>query len=160
MNDPSYLVDVYEPYQFSTNYQSDTDTDGTTPGTTTGRETGTANATNTGRDLTAQDQSNAPGDLESTRKIRRKIVSHDDLSFAAKNIRVITVDGKVTLAGEVESEQEKKEIMEIARNEAGGAQITDNLQVEDRDTNRPGSTETTRTTGEPAAIAPKNEDKN
>lgn len=152
MNDPSYLVDVYEPYQFSTNYESDTDTSRATPGTTTGRETGNASATNTGRentgrDLTAQDQSNAPGDLEATQKIRRKIVSHDDLSFAAKNIRVITVDGKVTLAGEVESEQEKKEIMEIARNEAGGAQITDNLQVEDRDRNRAGNDRTSGTSG-------------
>jgi len=140
MNDPNYLVDVYEPYQFSTNYESDTDT-------TTGANVDSnridahkkpAAETKTDRDqdkdpdkLTAQDQSNTPGDLDATRKIRRMIVSHDDLSFTAKNIRVITVDGKVTLAGEVDDEREMETILKIARDEMGGAEVTNKLRVRD-----------------------------
>jgi sporulation protein YlmC with PRC-barrel domain len=140
MNDPSYLVDVYEPYQFSTNYQSNTDADVSasvdSPKIDADRkaEAGTAAGRDQDKDpdkLTAQDQSNAPGDLDATAKIRRKIVSRDDLSFAAKNIRVITVDGKVTLAGQVTDEREMETILKVARDEMGGAAITNKLSVKD-----------------------------
>lgn len=139
MNEPNYLVDVYEPYQFSTHYEDDdTDAVAKVDSTRTDANTKAGSETEVDRDqdkdpkkLTAQDQSNAPGDLDATATIRRKIVSHDDLSFRAKNIRVITVDGKVTLAGEVASEREMETILKVARDEMGGAEITNNLSLKD-----------------------------
>lgn len=132
MNAPSYLVDVYAPYQFQ-GEQEDEETeisasiDTKRPGTTTRSE---SDRDKEPESLTAQDQSNAPGDLDATKQIRREIVSRDDLSFAAKNIRVITRDGKVTVTGHVASEDEIETILEIVRDEMGEGQVTNNLEVQ------------------------------
>lgn len=141
MNDPDYLVGVYDPYVFrgeadQTDAATDRDPTETqvqaaTEARTKGRikdETKERTRTTAGT-LTAEDQSNEPGDLDATAKVRRKIVAHDDLSFAAKNIRVITHGGKVTLTGEVASEEEMETIVKIAQDELGESQVTNNLTV-------------------------------
>ena len=51
------------------------------------------------------------------------------LSTAAKNIKVITANGQVTLRGPVKSAQEKAKIDQLAKSAAGGAQIDDQLEV-------------------------------
>lgn len=79
--------------------------------------------------LTPPDQSNKPADLEMTRNIRRALVKDDQLSTEAKNIKVITVDGKVTLRGPVKTDQEKAAIMEKAAQVAGDTNIHGQLQV-------------------------------
>jgi osmotically-inducible protein OsmY len=52
-----------------------------------------------------------------------------ELSMTAKNIKVITTNGQVTLRGPVNSAQEKTKISQVARSAAGGAQIIDQLDV-------------------------------
>lgn len=52
-----------------------------------------------------------------------------DLSFNAKNIKIITRDEHVTLKGMVESDAEHQAILKIAGNHANTAMITDDLKV-------------------------------
>lgn len=77
---------------------------------------------------TPLDQSNAERDVEITRQIRQQIVE-GDFSTDAENVKVITDDGVVTLRGPVESDQEKRAIVEIARRVAGDFRVEDQLEV-------------------------------
>jgi len=52
-----------------------------------------------------------------------------ELSTTAKNIKVVTANGQVTLRGPVKSAQEKAKIDQLAKSAAGGAQIDDQLEV-------------------------------
>jgi hyperosmotically inducible protein len=72
------------------------------------------------QELTPMDQSNKPADLKITSDIRRAIVKDDRMSTDAKNIKIITVDGAVTLRGPVKTEQEKAAIEAEAVQLAGG----------------------------------------
>ena len=78
---------------------------------------------------TSGDQSNTSADLKITQAIRRALVKDGELSMTAKNIKVITANGQVTLRGPVKSAQEKTKINQVARSAAGGAQIVDQLDV-------------------------------
>src|SRR5713226_935539 len=79
--------------------------------------------------LTPIDQSNKPADLETTRNIRRALVKDDQLSTEAKNVKIITVDGNVTLRGPVKTDQEKAAIVAKAAQVAGDSNIHNELQV-------------------------------
>ena len=70
--------------------------------------------------LTPMDQSNDKRDLDMTQKIRKALVDDDSLSNNAKNIKVITVNGIVTLRGPVESAEERKKIVAKAKSIADG----------------------------------------
>src|SRR5450432_5928 len=73
----------------------------------------------TGQTITAGDQSNSRDDIDLAAAIRRAVVKDDKLSMMAKNVKIITNSGEVTLRGPVKSEAEKKEIGELAK--TGGA---------------------------------------
>ncbi len=79
--------------------------------------------------LTPIDQSNKPADLETTRNIRRALVKDDQLATEAKNVKIITVDGNVTLRGPVKTDQEKAAILAKAAQVAGDSNIHNELQV-------------------------------
>ena len=78
---------------------------------------------------TSGDQSNSSADLKITQAIRQALMKDPELSTTAKNIKVITVNGQVTLRGPVKTAQEKAKIDQIARSAAGRAQIADQLDV-------------------------------
>jgi hyperosmotically inducible periplasmic protein len=80
-------------------------------------------------ELTAGQQSNGKADRELTRKIRQALVKDKDLSTYAHNIKVITNNGAVTLKGPVRSDDEKKAVEAKAAEAAGGASITNQLEV-------------------------------
>jgi hyperosmotically inducible periplasmic protein len=82
-----------------------------------------------GETQTSGDQSNSSADLKTTQAIRRALMQDSELSATAKNIKVITANGQVTLRGPVNSAQEKAKIDQIAKSTAGGAQIVDQLDV-------------------------------
>lgn len=82
--------------------------------------------------LTPIDQSNKPSDLKMTREIRRAIVKDDQLSTDAKNIKIITIDGAVTLRGPVKTDQEKADIAAKAAQLAGDSNVHDELEVAGR----------------------------
>ncbi len=68
-----------------------------------------------GMSMTPLDQSNDPDDVRITRKIRKALVADDALSTTGKNVKIITVHGKVILRGPVASAQEKKKIGKTAQ---------------------------------------------
>ena len=82
-----------------------------------------------GETNTSGDQSNSSADLKITQDIRRALMKDRELSTTAKNIKVITANGHVTLRGPVKTAQEKAKIDQLAKSAAGGAHIDDQLDV-------------------------------
>ena len=85
-----------------------------------------------GETKTSGDQSNTSADLQITQAIRRGLMKDDNLSSDAKNIKVITANGQVTLRGPVNNAREKTKVEQIAKSAAGGAQIVDQLDVKNQ----------------------------
>jgi virulence-associated protein VagC len=79
--------------------------------------------------LTPIDQSNDSSDIEITQAIRKKVIGDDELSFNAKNVKIITVGGKVTLRGPVESPTESATIERSARDVPGVTKVENQLEV-------------------------------
>ena len=94
------------------------------------------NADNTGKNVrdradesqTATDQSNDPADIKMTAAIRKMVVADDSLSMMAKNVKIISAGGVVTLRGPVETEKEKAAIESHAK-QAGAKNITNELEI-------------------------------
>jgi hyperosmotically inducible periplasmic protein len=75
------------------------------------------------------DQSNSSADLKTTEAIRQALMKDGELSMTAKNIKIITANGHVTLRGPVKTAQEKAKIDQLAKSAAGSAQIDNQLDV-------------------------------
>jgi len=78
---------------------------------------------------TPMDQGNGSSDLKITQQIRQAVVADGSLSFTAKNVKIITQDGKVTLRGPVNSAHERDAIDAAARKVAGATQVDDQIEV-------------------------------
>jgi len=78
---------------------------------------------------TAGDQSNSSEDIKITAAIRRAVMKDDSLTMTAKNVKIITAGGMVTLRGPVMSAHEKTKIEQLAKSAAPGAKIDDQLEV-------------------------------
>jgi hypothetical protein len=79
--------------------------------------------------LTPIDQGGGAADIKITQRIRQAVMSDKTLSFTAKNVKIITVLGKVTLRGPVNSAQERDSIEIAARNVAGVTEVVNQLEV-------------------------------
>lgn len=79
--------------------------------------------------LTPGDQSSNPADVELTRRIREAVVADDSLSTNAHNVKIITINGTVTLRGPVASAEEKAKIEATAQKLAGKKQVENHLEV-------------------------------
>jgi hyperosmotically inducible protein len=79
--------------------------------------------------LTPMDQNNNQADLKITQQIRQALMADGSLSFTAKNVKIITQNGKVTLRGPVNSAEERSAIEAAARKVAGAAQVDNQLEV-------------------------------
>ena len=82
-----------------------------------------------GETKTSGDQANSSADLKTTQAIRQALMKDEELSMTAKNIKVITANGHVTLRGPVKTAQEKAKIDQLAKSAAGGAKIDNQLDV-------------------------------
>ena len=78
---------------------------------------------------TPMDQSNADSDVKITQQIRKAVMADGSLSFTAKNVKIITASGKVTLRGPVKTEEERRNIEASARKVAGDGNVDDQLEV-------------------------------
>jgi hyperosmotically inducible periplasmic protein len=124
------------PAPADTTRQTSPDVTGTAPATSNpGSADRTKDATNTGindRDrqgaLTPMDQGGGK-DRDITAAIRRAVVSDNSLSLGARNVKIITVAGKVTLRGPVKSEAEKATIEAKAKAAAGVTEVDNQLEV-------------------------------
>ena len=78
--------------------------------------------------VTAQDQSESEADRKLTQEIRKAIVADDTLSTNAKNVKVVTINGVVTLRGPVANEQEKHKVASKANGIAGVKRVDNQLE--------------------------------
>ena len=78
---------------------------------------------------TAEKQSNSKDDLALTQKVRQAVMKDGSLSMNAKNVKIIAQDGKITLKGPVDSQQEKDTICTEAGEIAGKDKVDNQLEV-------------------------------
>lgn len=78
---------------------------------------------------TPLDQSESEADRSITQKIRQAIISDSALSTNAKNIKIITIQGVVTLRGPVASLQEKDAIVRKVNDVPGIQKVDNQLEV-------------------------------
>lgn len=94
-------------------------------------------ADNTGRNVrdrdertsTPFDQGSSDSDVEITRKIRKDVMAGEHFSTKAKNVKIITANGKVVLRGPVDSADEKQQINDMAVNAAGASNVINQLEI-------------------------------
>ena len=79
--------------------------------------------------LTAMDQGSSEGDRKITQQVRQLVMKDGSLSFTAKNVKIITVNGKVTLRGPVNTDQERAAIEAAAKKIAGEGKVDNQLEV-------------------------------
>jgi len=82
-----------------------------------------------GATLLPGDQGNSEVDRTMTQQIRKALVKDRELSMVAKNVKIITVNGNVTLRGVVKTEQEKNDIVAKAKQVAGVTEVNNQLEV-------------------------------
>lgn len=78
---------------------------------------------------TADNSKNNKPDREIAADIRKAIVDDKNLSTEAHNAKVVVQHGKVTLRGNVASEDEKKSVEQKATDVAGAGNVTNRLMV-------------------------------
>jgi hyperosmotically inducible periplasmic protein len=81
------------------------------------------------RTITPFDQGNSQADTDITAQIRKGINAGKDLSVNAKNVKVITNNGRVTLRGPVNNSEEKRMIGAIADGIARAENVDNQLEV-------------------------------
>ena len=83
-----------------------------------------------GDTLTPLDQGKSEADRTITQQIRKAVVDNDSLSTNAHNVKIITVDGTVTLRGPVKSAEEKATVEALAEKTSGVKTVDNQLEVE------------------------------
>jgi len=79
--------------------------------------------------MTSGEQSNAKSDVELTREIRKAVVKDPALSTLAHNVKIVAVNGSVTLRGPVKTEEERTAIAGKAQEIAGTDKVDNQLEV-------------------------------
>jgi hyperosmotically inducible periplasmic protein len=125
---PSYAYGVYRAYKvepyFTTNAITEPDS--------TARNVRDRDD----RALTPLDQGNSKADVDTTAQIRKEIIAGKNLSASARNVKIITIDGRVTLRGPVNTAEEKRLIGEIADRIARSENVDNQLEVKFTPTGR------------------------
>jgi osmotically-inducible protein OsmY len=78
---------------------------------------------------TADAQKNDPADIDLTKRIRQSLIADKALSTYAHNIKIVAVNGTVTLNGPVRSQDEKNAIGMRAASVAGLSHVVNDLTV-------------------------------
>jgi osmotically-inducible protein OsmY len=126
----SFLVGLLVAHSASSLAEKSSDSSSSQPSTVTQPDNSKSNKVDaSNRVTTAQDQSNNPADIDLTKKIRRSVTSDESLSTYAHNVKIVTVDGRVTLNGVVKSQSEKSAVENKAFDIAGKAKVTSELKV-------------------------------
>lgn len=82
-----------------------------------------------GATKTPGDQSESEADRTITQNVRQAVTADDSISTNGKNVKIVTVDGTVTLRGPVKSEQEKTNIAAKAQQIAGVKKVDNQLEI-------------------------------
>jgi hyperosmotically inducible periplasmic protein len=121
-NQPSYAGGVYHAYKVEPYFNANPTTE---PDNTARNVRDRDNRT-----LTPLNQGNSQADINTTAQIRKDIIADNDMSTNAKNVKIITMDGHVTLRGPVNSSEEKRQIGDIANRIAQAANVDNQLEVQ------------------------------
>jgi sporulation protein YlmC with PRC-barrel domain len=84
----------------------------------------------TAASLTPPNQSENEGDLQIASRLRQSLMRDDALTLTAKNIKIIAINGRVTLRGPVKRPGEKETIQAKAEEIAGQGKVDNELVVE------------------------------
>jgi sporulation protein YlmC with PRC-barrel domain len=117
----SYADGVYRAYKVEPYFTSNA----TTEPDNTARNVRDRN----NRTLTPLNQGNSKADVSTTAQIRKEILAGENMSINAKNVKIITLDGRVTLRGPVNTAEEKRLIGEIADRIARSENVDNQLEV-------------------------------
>jgi osmotically-inducible protein OsmY len=82
------------------------------------------------RAKTADMQKNDASDIDLTKRIRRSVLDDKDLSTYGHNVKIVAVNGTVTLNGVVRSADEKLQIGAKAASIAGKEHVVNDLKVQ------------------------------
>ena len=82
-----------------------------------------------GKTKTPMDQSNDPADIKLVATIRKMVVADKSLSSTAKNCKIITAGGMVTLRGPVNTAEEKSTIEAHAVMSSAKDKVDNQLEV-------------------------------
>jgi sporulation protein YlmC with PRC-barrel domain len=121
LSQPGYVGGVYRAYNVE-------------PYFTTNASTGADNTRLNVRDrdsrtLTPLDQGNSQADVSTTAQIRKAILATKGMTTNAKNVKIITQNGRVTLRGPVNTDEERTTIGEIAGRIATSGDVDNQLEV-------------------------------
>ena len=120
-NQPAYAGGVYHAYQVDPYFNTGTaDQPDNTARNIRDRDS---------RTLTPLNQGNGQADIDTTAQIRREIMATDGMSMNAKNVKIITMNGHVTLRGPVKTADEKRQIGDIANRVAQSGNVDNQLEV-------------------------------
>ena len=80
--------------------------------------------------LTPQKQTNSKLDRETLAAVRRAIIDDSNLSMSAHNVKILVLNGVVTLRGPVKSENEKVRVEALARKVAAVTSVDNQLDID------------------------------
>jgi len=83
-----------------------------------------------GNTVTPMDQGSSDADMTITQQIRKAVVDSEHLSTNAKNVKIITQNGVVTLRGPVKSPEEKASIASVAQKTGGVKRVDNQIEIE------------------------------
>ena len=79
--------------------------------------------------VTPLDQSENEADRTLTQRVRQAVVNDDSLSTNAKNVKIISQSGMVTLRGPVKNEEEREKVVSKAQQIAGEKNVNNQLEI-------------------------------
>jgi hyperosmotically inducible periplasmic protein len=102
----------------------------TTASSATAPDNTKTNARDKAPTVTPIDQGNGQADIDTTQAIRKAVMGDEALSTNAKNVKIITNKGVITLRGPVNTEAEKKNVEAKALAAAGGNRVDDQIDIQ------------------------------
>jgi osmotically-inducible protein OsmY len=81
------------------------------------------------RTTTADAQKNDKSDLQITRQIRKGVIADKSLSTYAHNVKIVSLNGTVTLNGVVRTEEDKDSVARIAAQVVGEDHIVNKIKI-------------------------------
>tara|TARA_B110001454_G_scaffold219204_1_gene252251 strand:- start:67120 stop:67446 length:327 start_codon:yes stop_codon:yes gene_type:complete len=81
------------------------------------------------QEITADKHGTSEKDIKISAELRQQLVNDKSLSVYAQNIKIITVNGEVTLKGPVKSVQEQRSVVSKAKKVSGVSNVLNKTEV-------------------------------
>jgi hyperosmotically inducible periplasmic protein len=101
----------------------------TSDSATTAPDNTKSNQQPSNRGAVADAQKNNSADLDLAKRIRQSVVADKSLSTYGHNVKIVAVEGTVTLNGVVTTADEKMQIAKLATSIAGAGKVVDQVKV-------------------------------